>query len=268
MIRRVALLLVSAVGSVAAQGDRAALEARWRLDEPTPPPRWGNTAAASLGSPLAFGPDRWMVFTGGGYQAKKRGGPLESYDGIAAAGVGVGRAEVLALEATVTSFSTVRSGFLKRNTISVKVHRAISARWSVAAGYENALELNWSGQPRNGGESPYAVVSGVVPLRRGGALVLSAGAGGGRFRSLDAIAADDATAGAFGTAAWQPHRRLAVIADWPGHDLNAGLSVVPVARWPLSVTAGFADITGRANGDPRFVASFGLVAPLRGWDPR
>jgi len=214
--------------------------------------------AASLSSPTAFGVQMGEGFAGFSYQARTRFTELD--DGAAAIGIGLGDRRVVALETTLTSYSTIRGGGpLETGGVSFKLHHAFSDVWGVAVGWENAIDWGRS----DAGNSPYAVATHVVRLNddRGAAfsaMSLSAGVGAGRFRSESDIVNDEKKVNVFGSAALQVVEPLSAIADWNGQDLYAGVSVAPVRRLPLLVNAGFADITGNAGDGARFVLSAGI----------
>jgi hypothetical protein len=214
--------------------------------------------AASLSSPTAFGVQMGEGFAGFSYQARTRYTDLD--DGAAAIGIGLGNRRVVALETTISSYSTVRGGGpLETGGLNFKLHHAFGDSWGVALGWENAVD--WGGS--DAGNSPYAVVTRIVRLnddsrRPLSAIALSGGVGAGRFRSESAIVDDKSTVNVFGSVGVQVAEPLSAIADWNGQDLYAGVSLAPIRRVPLLVNAGFADITGNAGDGARFVLSAGV----------
>lgn len=213
--------------------------------------------AASLGSPTAFGASRGAVFAGAGYQQRTRYGNLG--DGAISAGFGIGAARIVALEVTVTSFSTLRQGFGKNGSASFKVHRLINSRLGVAAGYENAVP--WGGT--DGGSSLYVVASRLIPLagdegKPFGGVGVSLGVGNARFRSERAVRAGEEGVNVFGSASVRILQPVTLMADWTGQDLNAGLAFQLPNNIPFSFSLGFADITGRAGDGARFIAGGGV----------
>jgi hypothetical protein len=213
--------------------------------------------AASLSSPTAFGVQMGEGYVGVAYQERTRYTTLD--DAAAAIGFGIGYRRALALEVTVSSYSTLRGGGpLETGGLNFKLHHAFGDTWGVAAGWENAV--SWGGS--DAGNSPYGVVTRVFRLRDPGqplsAVSASLGVGGGRFRSEANVVAGKSAPNVFGSLGVQVAEPVSAIADWNGQDLFAGISVTPIRRVPLMVNAGFADITGNAGDGARFVLSAGL----------
>lgn len=238
------------------------LDARaWRdeLTEHRPATHLVAVPAASISSPTAFGSQMGEAFVAVAYQQRTRFTDID--DAAAVLGLGLGdRDRYVALEVAFTSYSTLRGGGpLETGGVSFKLHRALGDRWGVAVGMENAID--WGGN--DGGKSPFAVATRVLRLQPDAtdwfsALALSLGVGAGRFRSEDDVVDDRETVNVFGSAGLQVTEPVSVVADWTGQDLFAGVSVAPVRRVPLVVTAGFADITRNAGDGPRFVLSAAL----------
>jgi len=215
--------------------------------------------AASISSPTAFGAQNAEGFIGFAYQARTRYTHL-SDGALVLAGGGGDREKAVALELAATSYSTIHGGGpLETGGLSVKLHRAIDERFGVAVGMENFVD--WGGS--DAGHSPYAVATGVFRLRPDpaqpfSALTASLGVGGGRFRSEDAVAADEKTVGVFGALGLQVAEPVSVTADWNGQDLFAGVSLAPSRRVPVVINAGVADLTRNAGDGPRFILSAGF----------
>ena len=55
------------------------------------------------------------------------------------------------------------------------------------------------------------------------------------------------TVAPFGSVALRVWDQLAVLVDWPGQDLNAGLMIAPFKDFPLVFTPQLVDITGLAG---------------------
>jgi hypothetical protein len=90
---------------------------------------------------------------------------------------------------------------------------------------------------------------------------VSAGAGNEGFRLANDIRTDNKTFGAFGSAALRFWDQVAVIVDWPGQDLDVGVSLVPIRSWGLVVTPAIVDVTGsagRSAASPRARPRFSL----------
>lgn len=218
--------------------------------------------AASVSVPTALGVDAGELFFGVAYQGRTR--YTQEDDGAAVIGVGVGSRRVVALEAAVTTYSTFRGAPFETGGVSFKLHRELPAQTSVAVGWENAIL--WGDSDDDG--SLYAVGSRVLNLRPDPAApfstgVVSLGVGNGRFRSEDDDAEGNETVNVFAAAGVRVNDPVSLVADWTGQDLNAAVSLTPLRRLPLVITAGVADITGSAGDGARLILSlgYGLAFP-------
>jgi len=254
---RVAAVANAAGEPGTAQGGPA--EWRRRLTLRRPVTHLVAVPAASVTSPTAFGSQSGEAFVGVGYQQRTRFTHLS--DGGVVVGAGLGdRQKTVGLEVAVSSYSTLRGGGpLQTGGVSFKLHRAFGDNWGVAAGYENVA--TWGGS--DAGHSPYAVATRVVRLKPDATQPLSAlaatlGVGAGRFRTESQVADQRKTVNVFGALGLQLAEPVSVTADWSGQDLFAGVSVAPVRRVPLVVTAGLADLTRSAGNGPRFILSAAL----------
>jgi hypothetical protein len=212
--------------------------------------------AASVSVPTAFGVDAGELFVGVAYQGRTR--YTEEDDAAVVAGLGLGTRRLVAVEVAVTSYSTVRGGFLETGGVSVKLHRAVSEITSVAVG--------WDGSDDDG--SLYAAATRIVPLRRDpaqrfGVAVFTLGVGNGRFRFEEDLADDKEMVNLFAAAGVRVSEPLSLVADWTGQDLNLAASVTPIRRVPLVLTAGVADVTGMAGDGARFIVSLGYGLSIR-----
>ncbi len=219
--------------------------------------------AASVSIPTALGVDAGEMFFGIAYQGRTR--YTTEDDAAAVLGVGIGTRRVLALEAALTTYSTLRDGGpLETGGVSLKLHRAIGGQTSVAVGWENALL--WGGSDGDG--SLYAVASRMLSLRGDpdapfSTAVATLGVGNGRFRFEEDDAGDRATANVFGGIGVRVTGPLSLVADWTGQDLNAAASVTPIPRVPLVITLGLVDLTGNAGDGVRPIVSLGYGLAFR-----
>jgi hypothetical protein len=274
-IRR-SLLALALLASPARAQDRDSLRARYLL--PVPPSaatapleaRARMAPGMSASSPTAYGLASRDAFLGASYQARSRYS-RSAVDGSVAAGFGLGNPYTLAgLEVVVTSFSTLRSrgssaGFGDVAGMDLKLHMAFRANFAVAAGWESAIMRNHGGYS-DGGSNKFVVLSKWLPLRDGerklfSQLLLSAGLGNGRFLSETRWAENPGSIAPFGSVALRVAPPLAVVVDWPGQDLMAGISMAPLPRFPLVLNAGLADLLGRTFDPyrkPRLVLSAGV----------
>jgi hypothetical protein len=90
-------------------------------------------------------------------------------------------------------------------------------------------------------------------------LTVSAGLGGGRFRTERAIQTGKSGVNGFGSVGVRIADPISLIADWAGQDLALAASIVPFARVPLFVMPGVADVTGSAGDGARFILGVGLA---------
>jgi hypothetical protein len=222
----------------------------------------------STGSPIAYGANWGDVYVGAGLQAPIR--YSNASDGSAAVGMGFGNsADIVGLDVGLTALSTVRSGVGNRMGLSAKLHKLLPDNWGIAVGVESIYLNN---EPTDGAASLYAVVSKVWDLSSSRyfsdfrSFTLSGGLGNEGFRLEQDIRDNNKTVGFFGSAALRVLDRLSVIADWPGQDLNVGLSFVPFPAFPLVITPAIVDVTGTAGVyqrpetvRPRFSLGTGLA---------
>jgi hypothetical protein len=227
-----------------------------------------GSPGTSTGSPIAFGANWGDIYIGAGLQAPIRYSTAS--DGGATVGMGFANAQqYVGLDVGLTFLSTVRSGLTNRMGLSAKIHKIFGENWGVAVGVENIYISN---QPVDGNPSVYAVVSKVMDLSGTWlgdfrSLTISAGAGNEDFRLEKDVRAGNKTIAAFGSAAlriWEP---VSLIVDWPGQDLNVGVSIVPFKEFPLVLTPAINDLTGLAGTfnygtgtvRPRFSLGAGLA---------
>src|ERR1035437_336433 len=218
----------------------------------------------STGSPIAYGANWGDIYAGVGYQTPIR--YSNDSDGSVTLGMGfLNSSDFVGLDVAVTSLSTIRSGFGDRMGLSAKVHRLLGDNWGIAAGVTN---IYLSKQPADSKTSYYGVVSKVFDLTDTPfkALTLSVGAGNEDFRMEKDIRNNNETIGVFGSAALRIWDQLALIVDWPGQDLNIGLSIVPIKDFPIVITPAVVDITGQAGtfgttktARPRFSLGAGMA---------
>lgn len=229
-----------------------------RLPDAATQVRSGYAPSPTINTPTAYGADWGQEFFGLAYQQRTRFTDLQ--DAAFAGGLGIGDARKwVGLEIAVTSYSVRRDGGpFSTGGVSLKLHRALPGSAAVAVGVENAVD--WGGS--DAGTSPYAAVSKVFrlnddPRRRFGAVIATAGAGVGRFRSEDDIVADDDAVTPFGSVALLVAEPVTVIANWTGQDLAVGTSFIPFEGLPLVFTPAMVDITHNAGDGARFVLGIG-----------
>ncbi len=247
------------------------LRQQWRLPlppttfVPIEPPeatiRRGGTTRVAPGSssisPTAFGPGFGQFFWGAGFQHRTRF--TDSADGTISTGFGLGNPRrTVGLQTTVTVLDLMSNrsyddGFMKRGSISFKLHRLLPNNFAVAVGVENAIVWGFT----DAGTSTYGVVSKVFRLRESteepfSRVTVSLGVGNGRFRFEDDFNNDVNTVNVFGSVGVRVHQQVSAIADWSGQDLTLAASIVPFRNIPLVLTPAIADITGSAGDGARF----------------
>jgi hypothetical protein len=211
----------------------------------------------SVGSESAWGAGWGDFFSGVGYQS--RGRFSSKPDGSASFGFGLGNSRRdLGVEVGINSASTVSQAPGKNGSVSLKIHRALPGAYGVAVGVENIA--SWGGT--DGGSSTYGVLSHTIKIRSDpsfflGSLAWNVGVGNRRFLSQQDLAAGKAGVNAFGSAGLRLVARAALVADWTGQDLDAGLSLVPFRRSPLVLSVSMADLTRRAGDGPRLIVGLG-----------
>jgi hypothetical protein len=211
--------------------------------------------AGSISTPTALGLTTGQLFVGGAFQHRTR--YTHDADAGAAIGVGIGSARLVALEATLTTYSTIRDGGPgETGGVSFKLHHLLPRESAIAAGVES-LGL-WGGSDTE--RSMYAVGS---HLFRFDLALVSLGVGNGRFRSEDQVADDRGTVSVFGSAGLRVATPLSLIADWTGQDLALAASFTPIRRQALIISPGVTDVLGTAGDGVRFILSVGYGVSLR-----
>jgi len=214
------------------------------------------TPSGSISTPSAFGATFGQIFGGFGFQSRTRF--TNQADGGLALGVGLGEPQkIVGLDVTLAILSLFGDN-AGRGSFSFKIHRSLPEGFAVALGFENAI--NWGGT--DGSSSIYGVVSKFFQLTETtkepfSQLTLSLGVGGGRFRSEGAIEDGVNSLGVFASAGLRIVEPVSAIVEWSGQDLNAGISLIPFPKIPLTINLAGADLTGNAGDGARFVMSIG-----------
>ncbi|TYT71109.1 hypothetical protein [Microcystis aeruginosa] len=211
---------------------------------------------ASISTPIGFGASLGQIFGGFAFQSRTRF--TNQADGGLALGVGLGEPQkIVGLDVTMAILSLFGDN-AGRGSFSFKIHRSLPEGFAVALGFENAI--NWGGT--DAGSSIYGVVSKFFQFTETtkepfSQLTLSLGVGGGRFRSEGAIEDGVNSLGVFASAGLRIVEPVSAIVEWSGQDLNAGISLIPFPKIPLTVNLAGADLTGNAGDGARFVMSIG-----------
>jgi hypothetical protein len=227
-----------------------------------PPVRESRAVAGlTVGTPVAFGADWGDVYAGAVAVDRQRYYLSGRGDGIVVVGFGLGDARnLVGLDVTLASYSTLRRGFLTRAGASFKLHRVLGESWGAAVGMENALTRGVDSD-----RSLYGAVTRIWmrdSLNPFPALTTTAGIGNGRFRSHSAWLEERDEIGVFGNAALYVARPVSFIADY-SQDLNLGVSVAPLRVVPLTITVAALDVLGIAGDGRRYTVGVGTGFSLR-----
>lgn len=233
---------------------------------PAPPPLRRSLIFPGLtvSSPAAFGAEGGTVYAGVGYQERTR--YLQDDDGALFLGLGLGDArEYVALDVTLTSTSTWRTGLFNRVSLGVQVERELNPRTAIAVGAENLAMLKGE---TDSFRSFYGVLTRLFPLKSDptepfSLITATIGLGDGRFRFEEDVWDDRSTVNVFGAVSVHVVRPVALIADWTGQDLALGASIAPFSSFPLVITPAFMDVTHNAGDGTRFVIAAGIGHRLR-----
>lgn len=215
------------------------------------------TAAAAFGSPLAWGAS-WGDAGVGLFGQTLEGaeddvdGGLGFVFGLGDANKAVGLETSLALS-SLTGSSGGDDGFGDSGSFSLKLHTVLPGGAAFAVGLAN---IGRFGDDNDAAQSSvFAVASKAIPLSIGSStktLVLNLGVGDNGF-----VDPGEEGAGLFGSAAFYFTQQISAIVDYTGRFTNVGLSVAPLKKYPLTITAGAINV-GEENGiDTEFGASIG-----------
>ncbi len=215
-------------------------------------------APGTGGSPIAFGANWGDVYAGALLQAPMR----YSTGSDAGAGIGFGLADahdIVGIELNLVPLTTVQPGATNRVQFAAKLHKLLPDGWGIAAGVQNVYLTN-----SQNNATIYGVVSKSV--RPSGSYDLQVGHILGRSGkrgvpvSRKTVLRCNYTVGAFGSVALRVMDQLAVIVDWPGQDLNAGLMIQPIPRFSARDLAIGRLSLHRSGGDTRFWNQTGAAA--------
>ena len=215
-----------------------------------------NAPAASpgiaFGSPVGFGMGWGQVGVGiGGATADSPGN--SDLDGSASVSFGLGDARKwVALETTANIISITNNGTAvgEDGSFNLKLHTSLPGRAAFAVGVQNVGR--WGGA-EGGSSSVYAAATKFFDLSsKPLPLSVNVGIGDNRFENNGGDGAS-----LFGSVAIVPHQQLSVIADWTGRDLNAGVSMVPLRKYPLTLSLGVVNLAERLGAKTEFAGGLG-----------
>ncbi|NEP00089.1 MAG: hypothetical protein F6K58_15700 [Symploca sp. SIO2E9] len=207
-------------------------------------------------NPSAYGASWGNAGIGIGFQERTRFS--NQSDGVVGVGIGLGNPrQNVGLEVGIITVDLL-GDTLEDGAINLKLHRQLPKDFAVAVGVQGAV--TWGNT--DGGSSVYGVVSKRFALKQDQSkpfseIHLSAGIGGGQFRSESDVDDGVDSVGGFGSVAVRIVEPVSAIAEWTGQDLTVGLSVVPFRRIPLVIAPAITDITGTAGDGGRFILGVG-----------
>jgi hypothetical protein len=238
---------------------------------PTPAQMWREAygwvfPGMSAATPTGFGADFGMVWASASYQPRAR--YSDGQTGQAAVGFGLGDARrLVGLQVSVTSFSTVSSGFGNRMGLDLHLHRTLAGVYGVAVGWESAVAHEAA--IRDSGENLYAVASRWLQLRSNpnaafGVGMISLGVGSGRFQTESDFVDGRDGVGVFGSVGVRVAPPISLVAEWTGQDLMLATSLTPLRNQRLGITAGLTELTGAAGDGPRFAVGASVGLDMKG----
>lgn len=224
-----------------------------------------------IGVPTGFGAGSGQVYAAiGGTTTEKSGSSDDGVDGSATLGMGFGDAnEFLALEiqANIISLTDNAPGsdFGEEGSFSAKLSRNVGRTSAISVGAENIG--TWGDSLDGTDPSAYIAFTTVKALSDNPSNPLTfsftIGAGTERFQEVDNNVTDSGP-GVFAAAALAVHRQVGLIADYNGNYASAGISLVPLRSYPLTVTLSAVNVNGvdqadggTQSGDTEFGGSLG-----------
>jgi hypothetical protein len=213
-----------------------------------------TSPGVTIQTPSAYGKSWGSASVGLGLQSRTRF--TDTADGVVGFGIGLGDAQKsvgLDLSLGIVDLDNLQDG-----TLSFKLHRRLPEDFAVAFGVKNFVTFGET----DGGTSAYGVVTKMFCLQDSetksfSRLYVSAGIGGGQFRSESDIVNKVDSIGVFGSVALRVAQPVNAIAEWTGQDLTLGLSIVPFKNTPLVISPAVTDITSNAGDGSRFILGIG-----------
>jgi hypothetical protein len=194
-----------------------------RIGLPTPPPLATTTTAvpapinapvSGISTPSGFGANWGDIFFTAGYQDRI---PGSGYG----AGFGIGDAKnFVGLESSYSTTSGNGNDLFNQGAGNFKLHKLIGDNVAIAAGWENAIRQNL---PNGTTNTFYGALTGVLPVGSASNFTASVGAGNGRFRTFNDVAANVDSTNLFGSLGFRATENIGVVADWDGNAINLGL---------------------------------------------
>jgi len=222
-----------------------------------------GSPAASLGSPMGFGAQYGQAFVG--ISGTTRDPSSARVDGAVALGLGLGDANDYVgatLSLTIDSINPADNGMGADGSANFTLTRNLTELSAVSVGVIHLAPWGTSAQEKT--PSYYAAVSKMFVLAPDNAanplpLTVSLGVGNGTFSKLHDQRIQKDSMGYFGAVALAFHPRASVILDYTGSILTTGISVVPVASVPATLSVGLYDVNNQYNNKVTAIASLGYA---------
>lgn len=207
-------------------------------------PKNASSPGIAFGSPVGFGAGWGEVGFALGGTTLGDNNQDQDVDGSFAVVFGLGDPDrYVGLETTVNIIS-LRNSFGDDGNVGLKLHTTLPGNAAFAVGVDN---IGRWGRAETGSSSVYAVGTKIFHLSPGSSnslpLSVNVGIGDNRFNDVG-----DDGASVFGSLAFLPIRQLSLIVDYSERSLNAGVSVAPFSRIPVTVTAGATNLTEEDQG--------------------
>ncbi len=209
----------------------------------------------SAGSPIGFGLSNRELAVGVLYTSLRDnssfgGTIIEDADAVAVVGIGFGQPDRLAAEFSINISSTKLDSDFGEGNLELKLHRRFG-NGSLAVAYSTLA--TW-GNGEDFSDTYYVAYSQLFPGRF--PVAISLGAGNGELRRIEDIQEDNDTISPFGSLAINLRPDTALLAGWTGRQFNAGLSLVPLHKYPLTINLLGANLTEVDNTPSGYIVSF------------
>jgi len=220
----------------------------------------------SLGAPSGLTPTKNVVFAGIGGITNPPG--RKNVDGAASIGMGTGIPSLgLGMAATIDlgSINPTDGGALNRGDLGLAFGKTFdNYGLGMAVGVKN-LTL-WQGGAGRNDPSFYAAVTKIYSSNNI-LIILNGGAGSNAFRTVrDTVYTSkrNTKVSGFGSIAIYPLPQLSLVADYTAGAMSAGVGIVPIASWPVSLSFGVYDINKAAPRHTKtaFIGSLSVSSPF------
>lgn len=228
------------------------LKAAWEREYRT---RWTSPAMA-ISVPTGFGADWGALYLGTSFYNRTQFSQIA--DGAAFFGTGIGDAtKNLGIEVTLSVVNL--DPFAQDMALSGKIHRSLGKGFGISLGAENALIVAGDGIDQT--QNYYVAVSKFISLKDSemlpmSQLLLSVGAGNGRFTNATTLAQAKNNYRPFGSIGLRALPWLGIAGAWTGRDVDLGVSAAPFRSFRLTITAGVHDVANLANRPRAFSLTF------------